>query len=958
MYFNWKKLLQSLPILGILFVSGTKQASAVGWSSIPILGDFWSFLGGALDNVAEGIVQGLVGVLGFIIQALGTLWINVANMVIAYGFGLNSTLGQSSIIQDGFEISLAIVNIAFVLGLVIIAIVTMIRADWLVDTKKAIPRFIAAVLLINFSFFIGINLIINPVDSITRNIYTASQFDGNSFSHVFIPSIDLEPSIKSQAIIAQVASGEAKDNGTGVSITIDEYKKYIEFKSDLGASIKEELFRAEGAANLDVTSSERLEALRKLDDRIDIWILDPIDQTNLVANLAGGVAGRAAISAIPGLGVVGTVVGTVTGFASMFSTIKASWNDILVDEWDRGDLINAFDEVLDRIEVYKLRPENTSVNIADIFNEKVANYYRGDLANPSAACSINNKASQDTDACRALMAMAAVDNQELPLVTRISIALAQVLFKATFVFLGGFGLLAVGVMFIIRYIALSFLIILFPFAWIGWIFPKLSAGGKNIWTAWWSQFIRWVFFGPVSMFFFFLAVRGAIHIDDVVDPGKGLQDVLGGGSMGGIGEAFGNMIVVLGLLIGGVYAANKMGIMGSGYFMSAMKKTGSWAKNKIKDYSTKPIKYAGKKAKDYTVEKGGRGLSNVLADIPGFRATAGRAAQKSSAAESARMEEVQKQVSAMNTDALLAMAQDPSFQRASDTRQSAVLSELSKRKRARAADVGGEENLTAYLAAAARVRETTDGREKFTEEIVKANPAYAIRLNDDTWAAGKQLGYLGGALKDLDDDKLVGLINATHVDAATGATISTVSTYSDLERRALFEQAAGRKGVLGRINDSVLNDPGSGLKISTTRTRGQQRISTPVANKIISTDPRLAAAMHADPEIDYQHDNTRAAASHITPEESLNIAPEVLRIHDGHGNLEAQNLEALIGLQNGALAKMGSEGSVDQMNSVRDSIDWLYNHAPAAVLNGLTTDQQAEIHRITGFMIGNPNWQI
>ena len=260
------------------------------------------------------------------------------------------------------------------------------------------------------------------------------------------------------------------------------------------------------------------------------------------------------------------------------------------------------------------------------------------------------------------------------------------MFKATFVFLGGFGLLAVGVMFIIRYIALSFLIILFPFAWIGWIFPKLSAGGKNIWTAWWSQFIRWVFFGPVSMFFFFLAVRGAIHIDDVVDRDKRLQDVLGGGSVGGIGEAFGNMIVVLGLLIGGVYAANKMGIMGSGYFMSAMKKTGGWAKNKIKDYSTKPIKFAGRKAKEGVKQAGRRAASQqfVSDNIKSLATSDSRLGRAAGRTLSKKQEKIKKDVVKKFADTL---PDDPGllgemFQNEkSDLRKVAILEKLQKGKK-------------------------------------------------------------------------------------------------------------------------------------------------------------------------------------------------------------------------------------------------------------------------------------
>ncbi|MBI2010873.1 MAG: hypothetical protein HYS89_01410 [Candidatus Colwellbacteria bacterium] len=155
-------------------------------------------------------------------------------------------------------------------------------------------------------------------------------------------------------------------------------------------------------------------------------------------------------------------------------------------------------------------------------------------------------------------------------VGKIGASIASILFSLVFGVLGTLALFAFAGMLFIRAMWLAFLIILLPLAWVTWIFgDKLKVAGGNPWSLWWQQFTRWLLFAPVAMFFFFLSVR--LAQDPAIFEGSS-------GSTSSFSEAVAGMTVVAGLLIGGLMAANKMGITGSGYAIAAAKKGGKWAK--------------------------------------------------------------------------------------------------------------------------------------------------------------------------------------------------------------------------------------------------------------------------------------------------------------------------------------------------------------------------------------------
>ena len=91
-----------------------------------------------------------------------------------------------------------------------------------------------------------------------------------------------------------------------------------------------------------------------------------------------------------------------------------------------------------------------------------------------------------------------------------------------------------------------------------WIFPAT----QEHWKKWWSEFIRWTF--SLQLFLFYDADGGGdknypVYVDDIVKNAVDQQ-----GNIGGVGGALyggvGNLVVVMGLLLGGLYTANKMSI--------------------------------------------------------------------------------------------------------------------------------------------------------------------------------------------------------------------------------------------------------------------------------------------------------------------------------------------------------------------------------------------------------------
>lgn len=212
---------------------------------------------------------------------------------------------------------------------------------------------------------------------------------------------------------------------------------------------------------------------------------------------------------------------------------------------------------------------------------------------------------------------------------------------------------ALVVMLINRYIVISLLLILLPLAWALWIFPHTS----SYWREWWNRFIRWTFFAPIVLFFLYLCLLTlkATPGGEGDRPGVTLQNVNftfdRTGPLSGL-EAFGgsflmnlmvpilNAIVMTGCIMGGLFAANKLGIEGADKAEALAKSTtkaiGIFAWNRTKGLGAAGLNKLLPKTPPPPAEKGrlGRALHTV-----GFKA--GQLAERFGVRE--KIEEAAKQ---------------------------------------------------------------------------------------------------------------------------------------------------------------------------------------------------------------------------------------------------------------------------------------------------------------------------
>ena len=120
------------------------------------------------------------------------------------------------------------------------------------------------------------------------------------------------------------------------------------------------------------------------------------------------------------------------------------------------------------------------------------------------------------------------------------------LFELIFNVLLIFAVLAATVMFIIRYVWLSLLIIGLPIALLLSIFPDLSIGGAGgAWKQWFEKFTSWLIFGPVAMFFIWLSATFKAGSDKSGD------------------DSFIIMIASIAILTFGLMVAEKLGLSGA-----------------------------------------------------------------------------------------------------------------------------------------------------------------------------------------------------------------------------------------------------------------------------------------------------------------------------------------------------------------------------------------------------------
>jgi len=203
--------------------------------------------------------------------------------------------------------------------------------------------------------------------------------------------------------------------------------------------------------------------------------------------------------------------------------------------------------------------------------------------------------------------------------------IASLFFIIVFSFIIILTFFTLVIMLFIRAIYLGILLVLMPIIWLAWIFPAT----QKHWQKWWNEFIRWNFFAPAVLFFIFLIIKTGNRMNEMT------QTLNTNASDPDFQRAFANMtintnffqyaaqsVIGCGLLLGGLYAANSLGITFAstayGWAQSAGKGVGAWMGRKGVRLGTWPLRTeTGTKLRQKLETMGaGRGVLGRLATLP------------------------------------------------------------------------------------------------------------------------------------------------------------------------------------------------------------------------------------------------------------------------------------------------------------------------------------------------------
>jgi hypothetical protein len=136
-----------------------------------------------------------------------------------------------------------------------------------------------------------------------------------------------------------------------------------------------------------------------------------------------------------------------------------------------------------------------------------------------------------------------------------------------------FVLFAGSILLLNRMLALAFVLILGPLAFLFFVLPKTRA----YWSQWWDALFKWSFFLPAFMFFFWLGYKIRVKIPDGYFIVQGVS-----GDRINIMNAAGIYILCAAFFIGALIVSNKFGIAGAsmvtGWGRTLSKKAGGLAK--------------------------------------------------------------------------------------------------------------------------------------------------------------------------------------------------------------------------------------------------------------------------------------------------------------------------------------------------------------------------------------------
>ena len=130
-----------------------------------------------------------------------------------------------------------------------------------------------------------------------------------------------------------------------------------------------------------------------------------------------------------------------------------------------------------------------------------------------------------------------------------------------------------ALMMLVRVIALWFLVIIAPLAWLSSVLPAT----KKIFSSWWNSFLKWTFFAPIYVFFMYLTIMitsegdlmGSISNKPILSIEASEYSFTS--VFAQTPEMIMQYILIIGMAIGSLVVAQKSGVHGSKYAMNIAK---------------------------------------------------------------------------------------------------------------------------------------------------------------------------------------------------------------------------------------------------------------------------------------------------------------------------------------------------------------------------------------------------
>lgn len=172
--------------------------------------------------------------------------------------------------------------------------------------------------------------------------------------------------------------------------------------------------------------------------------------------------------------------------------------------------------------------------------------------------------------------------------------IASFMFAIIFTFTAAFTLFALAVLLFLRYLHLSFLLVLAPIVWLFWVVPSF----KKYFSEWWSSFVKWTIFAPASAFFIYLSL---VSIQAIAgkDAFQSASVFFADGALAAVMKQGVQLFVLTGLFFGSLIAAQKLGIAGASGMIGLAKK----AQGKATKWAGQKVKVGAKHARDLATSK-------------------------------------------------------------------------------------------------------------------------------------------------------------------------------------------------------------------------------------------------------------------------------------------------------------------------------------------------------------------